>query len=406
MIHSLIDIFPFGNNRYPNIESGCRPYCRPNLCQNQAICVELWGSYQCRCANPIAHSGRNCEININENAITLKSPTYLRKEFSTDQIKTILKQDIVLSFRTHESYALLLFIHDGNRNFLQIHIADGRMVILSYNYHQKIIVRKIDIGRTLTNGQPVQIQIARHSNHTVFTVNKKNLIIPLMMQLVMKDNRESIHIDSSSMIENENDQLIGFKSEVVISKNQIFIGGIPDADTELINSIPGFVGCIQGFRIGDRLFDLEQWATEIHQQEQNQTERADRIKIGCKMLCDNIPCNNGGSCTENWQQETFNCDCNYTSYRGEKCDIDIGAHFEKPGSNVIYYLDKKIWDFNHIDISFAFSSSSSTNTDEGATLFMIRYANSTRFLHLALLPNGKMFVEEDDGHDICKSLLF
>nr|XP_027200226.1 contactin-associated protein-like 4 [Dermatophagoides pteronyssinus] len=391
--------------RYPNIESGCRPYCRPNLCQNQAICVELWGSYQCRCANPIAHSGRNCEININENAITLKSPTYLRKEFSTDQIKTILKQDIVLSFRTHESYALLLFIHDGNRNFLQIHIADGRMVILSYNYHQKIIVRKIDIGRTLTNGQPVQIQIARHSNHTVFTVNKKNLIIPLMMQLVMKDNRESIHIDSSSMIENENDQLIEFKPEVVIGKNQIFIGGIPDADTELINSIPGFVGCIQGFRIGDRLFDLEQWATEIHQQEQNQTDRADRIKIGCKMLCDNIPCNNGGSCTENWQQETFNCDCNYTSYRGEKCDIDIGAHFEKPGSNVIYYLDKKIWDFNHIDISFAFSSSSSTNTDEGATLFMIRYANSTRFLHLALFPNGKMFVEEDDGHEIYSKII-
>ena len=52
----------------PNIETGCRPYCRPNLCQNQGVCVELWGSYRCECSNPIAHSGRNCEVNINENS--------------------------------------------------------------------------------------------------------------------------------------------------------------------------------------------------------------------------------------------------------------------------------------------------------------------------------------------------
>ncbi|OTF72695.1 axotactin-like protein, partial [Euroglyphus maynei] len=230
-------------------------------------------------------------------AITLKSATYLQKEFSSDEIKSILKNDIVFSFRTHKPFALLLFIHDVHKNFIQIHIADGTNVVLIYNFHQKIIVRKIDIGKILTNGHPVQIKIAHQQNHTLFTANKDFVVIPLMK--AMKDNRESS--SDTSLIEIENDQMIGFKSTV--SKNQMFIGGIESS--ELIHSIPGFIGCIQGLMIGEQLLDLKQWATEI--KEQN-TTKSDHIKVGCKMLCDDMPCNNGGTCTEDWEHESTICD--------------------------------------------------------------------------------------------------
>ncbi len=55
--------------RDPNIESGCRPFCKPGLCKNGAKCIELWGGFECQCTNPIAHSGRHCEVDINQNGM-------------------------------------------------------------------------------------------------------------------------------------------------------------------------------------------------------------------------------------------------------------------------------------------------------------------------------------------------
>lgn len=205
-----------------------------------------------------------------------------------------------------------------------------------------------------------------HFNSTVFTVNKNSVVIPFSAKSIKETLNFSNHIKN----------------------NQLFIGGLDNNE-----SYSGFVGCIQGLMIGYQLIDLETMAKEI--QAKNDS-RKNMVKAGCKMLCDDLPCNNGGICTENWQNGSINCDCESTSYRGDFCNTDIGAHFEKD-SSVVYLLDDGALNFTHIDITFAFS----TSFIGSSTLLMIRYANSSRFLHIAIV-NGNLLVEEDNGQEICR----
>lgn len=46
----------------PGVKVGCRASCQSNPCQNEARCVEHWGSYTCICTNQWAHWGDSCEI--------------------------------------------------------------------------------------------------------------------------------------------------------------------------------------------------------------------------------------------------------------------------------------------------------------------------------------------------------
>lgn len=300
-------------------------------------------------------------------AITFKEKTYLKKEISSNAIRSILRENITLSFRTHEHSALLLYAHDIYNNFIRIYIVNGSSVVFSFNYYSKIVVQPITIGKLLQSGYPVQLKISRlHYNSTVFTVNKNSVVIPFSV----KSTKDTLSFSDQ------------------VNNNELFIGGLDSNDS---NS--GFVGCIQGLMIGYQLIDLETMAKEI--QAKNDS-RKNMIKAGCKMLCDDLPCNNGGICTENWQNGSTNCDCESTSYRGDTCNIDIGAYFEKD-SSVAYLLDDGVLDFTHIDITFAFS----TSFTESSTLLMIRYANSSRFLHIAII-NGNLFVEEDNGQEICE----
>lgn len=189
-------------------------------------------------------------------------------------------------------------------------------------------------------------------------------------------------------------------------KHVLLIGGTLENSSEvsvenktITTPVPeiweGFVGCLQGLMLGNRLVDIQRMATEMSQHG-NMTQ----VSPGCAMKCDLRPCQNGGICRELWGQEGagISCNCESTSYRGDVCELDIGAHYSRE-SSVFYFLDEdRVYDFDSIDITFAFS----TEYVEGATLFMILYANSSRYLHVALMPDGQLVVEEDNGHTVCK----
>ena len=215
-------------------------------------------------------------------------------------------------------------------------------------------------------------------------VNQKSVFIPYPASFL----RESL---DNSWLQGQEFELIKLNKSVTSTwtQNEFIVGGVHSE--EALSTIPSFVGCIQGLMIGGKLIDLQLMANQL-----NGTDMSDRVKAGCKMLCDQMPCKNGGICTEDWEHESTKCDCESTSYRGDLCDIDIGAYFQK-NSSVLYYLENVVLDFSSIDVSFAFSSANFEN----CTLFLLRYANSTRYLHIALLADGRLMVEEDNGHDIC-----
>ena len=289
----------------------------------------------------------------------------------------------MFSFRTYARSALLLYAHDMFNNFVQIHTENGTNVVFTFNWLRRIVRRDITLGSPLVSGQIVQVKIDRsYKNSTLFIVNQKSVFIPFPVAFMKESSPDR-------------EWRAGLEFELVKrhsnwSHNELFIGGIhsEEATTSLLN----FVGCFQGLKVGGVLIDLPFIVNQT-----NDTVLNSHVSPGCKMLCDKMPCKNGGTCTEDWEHESTKCDCDSTSYRGDLCDLDIGAYFQK-NSSVLYFLENNvILDFTNVDISFAFSS----EQFENSTLFLLRYANSTRYLHIALLDDGRLMIEEDNGHDIC-----
>ncbi|KAK6024245.1 hypothetical protein OSTOST_09949, partial [Ostertagia ostertagi] len=95
----------------------CDDRCHENFCQNAAECIEDFArdSAICRCRYPNVYSGRNCEIDINQNSSVSFHGGFLKYELP----QNALLDQTILSFRTDQSQALILFVHDHNNNFLQ-----------------------------------------------------------------------------------------------------------------------------------------------------------------------------------------------------------------------------------------------------------------------------------------------
>lgn len=305
-------------------------------------------------------------------------------------MKTILQKDIIFSFRTHSKWALLLYAHDLEGNFVHVHLEGGSRVIFTFSWLKRTVRCAIQVGSILVSGQTVQVKIDRSNN-------KNNTFLGFLIV-----NQRSVPISYPELFSKESTCSMGNEFQLIkqlespsssgTPSSEVFVGGVPPG--KFNSSLAGFVGCFQGLVMADKLVDLHRWVAQL-----NGTVPDRHVKVGCRMLCDQMPCKNNGICTEDWENESTNCDCESTSYRGEFCDIDIGAYFQK-NSSVLYYLEDTLLDFSLLDISFAFSS----GAFENCTLLLLRYANSTRYLHIALLDDGRLIVEEDNGHDMCTFL--
>src|SRR5690349_9093563 len=112
-------------------------------------------------------------------------PSSIREMISSNrEIRSILQQDIVLSFRTHAKFALLLYAHDTVNNFVQLHIENGTNVVFTFNYIRRIVRREIFLGTPLASGQTVQVKVDHSKNSTLFIVNQKTVYIPFPRDLI------------------------------------------------------------------------------------------------------------------------------------------------------------------------------------------------------------------------------
>ena len=70
---------------------------------------------------------------INTDAVTFRGDSTSHLHFVESPADKLLDSTIVFSFRTFQQSSLLLYVHDGLNNFIQVELIDGIKVICKFN---------------------------------------------------------------------------------------------------------------------------------------------------------------------------------------------------------------------------------------------------------------------------------
>jgi hypothetical protein len=317
--------------------------------------------------------------------------SYFPKLAEGKETNPILEKDIIISFRTHMSNALIFYANDYCNNFVQLHIENGTHVVFTFNTLNRVVRGAVKVGDILTSGNPIQIKVDRSQrSKSILTANDVSIIIDHPIKFLTKYSQKPWKIgDEFELVKPARPPV------PIEAHNQLFLGGVDEVGAT--SQIQGIVGCLQGFVIGGKLFDLEAAANEPS------IVAIGQIKPGCKMLCDQMPCSNGGACTEDWKNSGYICNCSMTSYEGETCNKDVGARFD--GYSLVRYTieGNKGVALDQISVHLAFSTDKKPS-DSGRTILLVTYAYTSCYVHIALMSDGGILVEEDDGKSKCEFL--
>ncbi|KAK4045709.1 hypothetical protein OUZ56_033583 [Daphnia magna] len=392
MNNEVVNLYAYMNARFPDmIQKHCRPSCDPNPCKNGASCIEFWGSYKCVCKNPLAHFGYNCEIDINQNAITFRTATsFVEANATTFDIAKNLglsgffQQDILINLRTFDSRSLIFYAYDYHNNFVQLHIEDGNQVVFTFN-SANTIHSVSTVVKGLTTGESIQILIDREPESTTLYVNtaKSTVEAPLLL------------IDSyaRSPWVNKEKEMIRPPRPVRRPEEfyQVFLGGV-DEDY-MTTSLGGYTGCLRGLSVGGNILDLTSKGAEGIGRDGNEESG---VVHNCNMLCDQQPCQNEGACLEDFRSNTLHCDCEMTSYSGPYCTEEKGAHFRGDSYITAHYASL---DLDVIKIQLAFSTTAVRNIAQALLLIQTSKAK-TKYLLVSLTALGYLRIEDDRGNGI------
>lgn len=359
--------------------------------------MEKWGNYECKCANPFSQRGKNCEIDMNNNSITIASDdSYIHMLIYNQNTHSILEKDIFISFKTYEKGGLLLYANDHLNNFIMIHL-NQTSVVFTFNSQRSIVNGVVDIGERLSDGSLVQIRIDRQPNQTIFEVYT-NCAIECVQHSALIATPLSVLTEyyHSPWKSGSHLELVHpIKSFIALPPHtQFFIGGV---DPIVNHSLPPFIGCISGLVIDGKPFDLENL---LKKNETYLTIKGD-ITPKCSRKCDQKPCENNGKCREDIREKLLkgvSCSCEKTSYRGRFCEQDVGVRFD--GSSVLLYNLSSYKDspLETFSVEFAFSAQPESYPflSKIKRLILVLYYNHRSF-SAALLSSGGVQLQEEDG---------
>ncbi|XP_039285775.1 neurexin-4 isoform X2 [Nilaparvata lugens] len=394
----ILDIYSYMSVHLSEIIKDCKPSCDPNPCKNGAKCKELWSTFQCVCDNPWAYIGTYCETNVNEIGMTLVTRDSFFKKNYVSSLASPAQLDekhafrgllnsgtVLMNLRTYTDHSLVLHANDHLNNFVQLYI-DGKFVVFLFNAAN--IIKNITVRYPgLNTGKSVQIAIVRKSEEITLHVNERN---------------STIAANVTFLTEYSNKPWLNPEKEVLAPQRppapptdyfQVNLGGYDPENLlnmrEDARALDGYIGCIRGLKIGDKLIDLPNHINNSNK------EDVEGIRAGCHMKCDELPCKNQGICIEDFQKEISSCNCEKTSYYGEFCAQEKGADFS--GESVLqrkFPLEGPVY---QIKVQLAFSSSD--DRQRNAALLLIQTVHARNYyLLVALSGEGELIFEEDrDG---------
>ncbi|XP_064626550.1 axotactin-like isoform X2 [Lineus longissimus] len=323
-----------------NILAGCTTSCNPNPCRYGSVCSELWTKHKCSCKNPKTMFGDNCEININEDAVSfVRNGAFML--FREPYRENYLMQNVVISFRTYRRDGLVFYMYDHLNNFIQLYVKDDTNLVFMYNSGIRIVTRIIPMYPGISNGAWRQFSVYQTQTELKLTLDDKTFVFHVQrIGLVAYSqapffDKETVQPPRGRVMESSNVQL--------------YLGSVPSSFT---TSVPSFNGCVRGFKIGEKIFKLG-----------DQSSGTTGVKKDCISGCDYKPCMNGGVCVERWEGKHV-CNCSTTSYRGPSCTSvpkqpEVAATFDGQ-TQVSFDLDNNDWDGEYAStesISLAFSTS-------------------------------------------------
>ncbi|XP_062610815.1 neurexin-1-like [Saccostrea cucullata] len=285
---------------------------------------------------------------------------------------------ISFQFKTVESDGLLMYNGGQGQDFIAVELQDGYLHLL-FNMgggSQRVVV---NTQQRLNDNQWHLVSIQRPGLE--------------QMQIRVDDEHPTIS------------DLSGSTSVHLDLTGNLYVGGVSKS---MYNNMPyssrhGFQGCMASVDFNGQGPNLVRQAMKIY-----------AVEEGCQgpsNSCRSDSCHNGGYCIEQWN--SFQCDCDMTSYTGQTCSQESKTVKFGPGPGLItYYFPPNSLPSRSSD-RLAFGFRTTSDLDKQITLLRVESETGTDFLEVEIvdgsvlvsynmgsqmtIPIGDHFIRVDDG---------
>uniref|UniRef100_A0A8C3AZF1 Cadherin EGF LAG seven-pass G-type receptor 1 n=1 Tax=Cyclopterus lumpus TaxID=8103 RepID=A0A8C3AZF1_CYCLU len=254
-------------------EAGCpakKNFCMDDLCQNGGVCVSRWDTHSCDC--PTGYGGKNCEqvmpspqffdgqalVSWSETDITVAVPWFMGLMFRTRQPAGTLMQANAGQHIRMEVFRRQQLV--ASLRFAQVRVNDGEW------HHLLVELRSAKDGKDIKYMAYVSLDYGMY--------------------------QKSVELGND---------LPGLKLQT------LHVGGLPGEGNHVRK---GFVGCIQGVRMGET-------STNVANVNMAQGLKI-RVEDGCDLAdpCDSNICPENSHCSDDWSTHTCVCD---PGFFGKEC---------------------------------------------------------------------------------------
>nr|XP_022331115.1 neurexin-1-like isoform X8 [Crassostrea virginica] len=269
---------------------------------------------------------------------------------------------ISFQFKTVESYGLLMYNGGQGQDFIAIELQDGYIHLL-FNMgggSQRVFV---NTPQRLNDNQWHLVSVQRPGLE--------------QMQIRVDDEHPTIS------------DLTGSTSMHLDLTGYLYVGGVSKSmyNNMPYSSLHGFQGCMASVDFNGQRPNLVREALKIYY----------AVEEGCQgpsNSCQADSCLNGGYCIEQWSN--FQCDCDMTSYTGQKCMKEsLTATFGPTQGLITYYFPPDALPSRSSD-RLAFGFRASPNLRGQVTLLRVENQNGVDFLEVEII-DGAVFVSYNMG---------
>ncbi|CAD5205394.1 unnamed protein product [Bursaphelenchus okinawaensis] len=399
------------------VKYGCVNSCENTTCPEQMKCVEDFvnSSGHCECKDSLTQYGERCEFDINvDSEISFHDANSAFLQYVNDELPSNpLTSNLVLSFRTDQRKALLLYAHDQFDNFIQIHLQSEYRLVLTISNESE--VKSCEVMASYSNDfskmRWIQLSVKQRPDSIIFEADGS--ICEIKGQHILSQ-RPILNFTGDT----ENMIYLPHSPVPIIAVHRyltLFIGGVPRMTNSkerrfrgvrrayYDSQLPSLMGCVRGVAFPDKNKGKNQLNTKIGGFKK---ENSELIQMGCSNACDLIKCQNGGFCAIEWHQTLrssltkVGCNCGRTSFLGQDCSRDYGLRFDGQTS-LGYDVSKGMGNIKDDSleqrISFAFNTKNARKLRAEQRLMTFSFMKD-RLFQITLCKNGSLlFGYRSDG---------
>ncbi|XP_072233193.1 cadherin EGF LAG seven-pass G-type receptor 1 isoform X2 [Leuresthes tenuis] len=264
--------------------AGCpakKNFCTSDVCLNGGVCVNKWKTYGCDC--PTGYGGKNCEQEM-------PSPQFFDGQalvsWSEPDITVAVPWYMGLMFRTRQPAGTLMQVNAGPSSSINLMVSEQQV-------HMEVLLRQ----QLLASLSFPQVRVNDGEWH--------HLLVELKS---IKDGKDIKYMAAVSLDYGMYQKSVEIGNDLPgLKLRTLHVGGLPGEGNRVTK---GFVGCIQGVRMGET-------STNVANVNMAQGLKI-RVEDGCDLAdpCDSNICPENSHCSDDWSTHTCICD---PGYFGKEC---------------------------------------------------------------------------------------